>query len=408
MFLKILENLIIAKNNFRDNFVRSLISMMGVTVSVASVICIVSVGIGAEAAISSKINGLGPNLITVLPGGGDSQAIRLTGLVKSNLTMDDAKVIEKECPSVRFAVPVLSDSVTCKYKKSEYRTSISGTTPDYYVVRNWFVDIGKPFDIQDYNSQRSVCLLGRTVVKKLFGREDPIGKIIKVDTANFKVIGILQEKGMIIIQDMDDTIFVPLSSMQKKLSMGKTKNVTNILVQPNDSDSMNSAKNEIVDLLRKRNNLKKDKENNFTVGSQTEIFSLLSVISRILTLMLGGISSISILVGGIGIMNIMLVSVTERTREIGTRKAMGATPSIIRQQFLFEAIYIGQLGGILGIILGIVIGNLIALLIGGPFVVPWLWVMGGVLLCFIVSIASGYIPANKAAKLDPIDALRYE
>jgi len=408
MFTKIIENLIIAKNNFKDNIIRSLISVMGVTVSVASVICIVSVGIGAEAAISNKINGLGPNLITVLPGGGGNEALRFTSMNESTLTAADAKAIEKECLSVRYAVPVLSNMAVCKYKRAEYMTSISGTTPDYYVVRNWFVDVGSPFDIQDYNSQRSVCLLGRTVAKELFGKEDPIGKIIKIENANFKVTGLLQEKGMIIIHDMDDTIFMPMTAMQKKLVIGKTKYVTNILVQPVDSNHMDSAKSEITSLLRKRQSLKSDEENNFTVGSQTEIFSLLSVISHILTLMLGGISSISILVGGIGIMNIMLVSVGERTREIGVRKAVGAKNLDILIQFLMESTILSLIGAFLGITIGLVFSELLSYFIELPATVPFNYILFISAISAVVGLLAGLYPALSASKLNPIDALRYE
>lgn len=408
MFLKIYENLIIARNNFRDNLVRSLISIMGVTVSVASVLAILSVGIGAESAINNKISGLGPNLITVLPGGGSDQNLRFTGFTKSNLTVEDARAIEKECPSVRYAVPVLSDFATCKYNKNTCITSISGTTPDYYAVRNWFVDVGRPFDLQDFNSQRSVCLLGRTVAKKLFGEENPIGKVIKIENASFKVIGLLQEKGMILIKDMDDTLFMPMTAMRKKLNAGKTKYITNILVQPLDADRMESSKREITDLLRKRNNLKAEEKNNFTVGSQTEIFSTLSFITHIITLMLGGISCISILVGGIGIMNIMLVSVGERTREIGIRKAVGANTQDILIQFLMESMLLSLTGAFIGIVIGIGFSEILSYIIHLQAKVPVNYIIFISCISALVGLLAGVYPALSASRLDPIDALRYD
>ena len=406
--MELKEFIFIAINNFFSHPLRTFITMLGIIVSVAAVICIVSVGTAADNAINSKIRALGPNMVVILPGGKETQGVHLINLAGSTLTIDDAKAIKNGCLHVKLIAPILSSGATVSYGKKKVRTDLSGITPSYHKIRNWYTSQGEIIDANIYNAEKKVCLLGATIAKKLFPSTNPIGKFITINNRKFQVIGVMEKKGSVVIYDLDNVVFIPLSTMQKRMSLGKSKLVSHIFFEANSSQTMEIAKQEVRKVLRKQHNLGPTQEDDFTLGTQVEIFSLLQMTSKIITLMLGAIASISILVGGIGIMNIMLVSVTERTREIGVRKAVGATPKDIMLLFLIEAILLTTIGGLIGVVLGFIFGKVVSLLTPLSASIPLWSVIVGLGFSSAVGLFFGIYPARKASKLNPVEALRYE
>jgi len=402
------EFIFIAINNFFSHPLRTFITMLGIIVSVAAVICIVSVGTAADNAINSKIRALGPNMVVILPGGKETQGVHLINLAGSTLTIDDAKAIKNGCLHVKLIAPILSSGATVSYGKKKVRTDLSGITPSYHKIRNWYTSQGEIIDANIYNAEKKVCLLGATIAKKLFPSTNPIGKFITINNRKFQVIGVMEKKGSVVIYDLDNVVFIPLSTMQKRMSLGKSKLVSHIFFEANSSQTMEIAKQEVRKVLRKQHNLGPTQEDDFTLGTQVEIFSLLQMTSKIITLMLGAIASISILVGGIGIMNIMLVSVSERTREIGLRKAVGAKDRDILYQFLIESILLSIFGGVIGITIGVIFSSLLTIIIHYSAFVPIIYIISAFIFSALVGLAGGIYPALQAYHLSPIEALRYE
>ena len=407
---RLLASLWIALRALIANKMRSALTMLGIIIGVGAVIAMVAVGSGAKQQIAEQIASMGSNLLIVLSGSSTSGGLRFGSGTVPTLTVDDAKAIQNEIPDVRYVAPSQRGTVQIIFGNQNWSTVADGTTPEVLFIREWSLQSGRSFTQQDLDGATKVCLLGETVVENLFGGIDPVGQIVRIKKVPFTVIGVLASKGQTTFgQDQDDTIIVPLTTAQKKLfGMQFPGMVRTIAVQAKTPEAMGSVENQINDLLRQRHHIQSKQENDFTVRNLTELMSTAQQTANVMSYLLGAIASISLIVGGIGIMNIMLVSVTERTREIGIRIAVGAKGRDILLQFLIESLVMSLMGGILGIGLGIC-GTLI---LSSFTQWPTLFSIKAILLAFLfsgsVGVFFGFYPARKASLLNPIEALRYE
>ncbi len=397
----------IAGRALARNTLRSALTMLGIIIGVGAVIAMIAVGQGAKAQVEAQIASIGSNLLMVFPGSTTQAGVRAGAGTVTTLTENDAEAIQKELSSVRFAAPSLRTVAQVVSANQNWSTAVTGSDPDYFAVRDWSFESGSPFTSSDVAGATKVAVLGKTVANNLFGSQDPIGQIIRIRNVPFKVSGLLSPKGQSAMgQDQDDTVIIPLSTLQKRI-MGATY-IQTIMVSANSPEETVTAQEEVRRLLRQRHRIPPGQDDDFTVRNMTDIAAAAEASSRVMTLLLGSIASVSLIVGGIGIMNIMLVSVTERTREIGIRMAVGARGNDILLQFLVEAVVLSLAGGILGVLLGVAGSRIISAFVHWPTIIS----LRSILLAFVFSIAIGVFfglyPARRAASLDPIEALRYE
>ena len=400
-----------ALRSLLSNRTRSLLTMLGIIIGVGAVITMVAIGNGASAQLEGMLSSFGSNLIIVMPAPPNSTGARGAAGSGASLTLADCDALETETFSVLCTAPEVNTAAQLVYGNSNWNTSVTGTDTDILTVRNWTIGSGAMFTEQDVRSGAKVCVIGPTVAKELFGYSDPVDMTIRIRNIPFKIVGVTTPKGANSMgSDQDDFVVVPVTTAQRRLvrSGARVDTVRRINVQAKDKNSLNAAKNEIEAILRQRHKLTEGVENDFQIRDLTEVQENASSMVTIMTLLLGSVASISLLVGGIGIMNIMLVSVSERTREIGIRMAVGARPSNVRVQFLTEAIVLSFLGGGIGIALGWGIASTIQSLSSWPAVVSMSSVLGASGFSAVVGIIFGFWPAWKASNLDPIDALRTE
>jgi putative ABC transport system permease protein len=391
------------------NKMRSILTMLGIIIGVGAVIAMVGIGQGASASIQSQISQLGNNMLYVSAGSANTGGMRGGSGTGTTLTVEDIEAIEREVPSVSAASPYVRASGQLVYGNQNWSASggIGGTSEKFPEIRDWKIGSGEFFTDADVKYAARVAVLGKTVADNLFAGMDPIGQTIRIRNLPFRVVGILAPKGQNQVgQDQDDTVIIPYTAAMKKLLT--TTRVSMAMVSAISADATTTAERQIADLLRQRHRLAPNEENDFTVRNLSDIAEAASASSSIMTNLLASIAGVSLLVGGIGIMNIMLVSVTERTREIGIRMAIGARSGVIRRQFLIESITISLVGGIIGALLGVGASVVIASTLNWPTLISPASIVISVAFSALVGIAFGYYPARKAAALDPIDALRYE
>lgn len=401
------ESIKIALEGLKANKMRSILTMLGIIIGVGAVIAMVSIGMGVREKVQSSIAGLGSNLLIVSPGAASSGGSRGAAGSSITLTDKDAQAIAREIPGASIVAPTVSRQYQVIYGNQNWTTSVQGSTPELLDIRSFTMQSGSFISGKDVESRARVAVLGKTVADNLFGGVTPIGQTIRINKAPFTIIGVLAGKGQSAAgMDQDDTIVIPLTTAQERL-MGITY-VQNINVQATSTDVINQAQEDITTLLRARHHIVGNKSDDFTVRNLVAVMATADETTGTITMLLGNIAAISLLVGGIGIMNIMLVSVTERTREIGIRKALGARYSNILLQFLIEAVVIGVTGGIIGICLGIGASYAISAVAGWNTVVSMPAVFAAFGFSVLVGLFFGIYPARKAALLDPIDALRYE
>jgi putative ABC transport system permease protein len=389
------------------NKLRSALTMLGIIIGVGAVIAVVSIGQGASYLIQQGIQSMGTNAVFIAAGSTRPGGARLGyGAVKT-LTMEDLQAILREVPLIKQAAPMVGSRAQIVYGNQNWNTSISGTTPNYFEIRNWPIQSGSVFGQEEVDSAANVCVLGTTVSRILFADENPIGKQIRIGQLPFRVIGILETKGQGAMgNDQDDVVFAPYTTVQRKMS-GITW-LQSINASAISQEASLAAVAPITALLRERHRIRAGDDDDFFVRTQTEVADVLTSTSRLMTLLLGSVAAVSLIVGGIGIMNIMLVSVTERTREIGVRLAVGATESDVQQQFLVEAVTLSMVGGMFGIAVGLVGSSLISYFLTWPTLVSVVAIVVAVIFSIVVGIGFGFYPAYKASQLDPIEALRYE
>jgi putative ABC transport system permease protein len=386
---------------------RSFLTMLGMMIGVAAVILMLAIGQGAQAMVRSAIESMGSNLFIVMSGATTAGGARVATGSAPTLTFDDADAI-RDLPDIAAAAPVSPGSAQLIYAGLNWSTSIFGTTPDYVVVRDWAIESGGFFSESDVRSGARVAVIGQVVARELFGDEDPVGKIIRVRQAPFEVIGVLAAKGQSLDgRDQDDLVIVPISSAQQKIFSGSLRNRARfIMAQAVSEKRMDTAETAINELLRSRHRIGSGQEDDFTVRNLTAIAETMASTTRIMSMLLGAIAAISLVVGGIGIMNIMLVSVTERTREIGIRMAIGARRRDVLWQFLIEALTLSLIGCAIGLVLGVGGAWLVESMAGLPIEVTPASVLMAVGVSFLIGVFFGFYPARRAAGLDPIEALR--
>ena len=410
--MNVLASARIALAALRVNALRSALTMLGIIIGVGAVITMVAVGAGAQARVAEQIQSLGSNLIIVLSGAITSGGVRLGQGTQLTITEDDAWGIQREIPSVQAAAPSMRGTGQVVYGNLNWSTIVQGVTPEFFEAREWGTAAGKAFTQEDVDGATKVALLGQTVVRNLLADTDPLGQVIRIRKVPFTVIGVLDRKGQNTWgQDQDDIILIPLSTAKKKVmgvSQANARSVGTISIKVREGENLKEAEQQIRDLLRQRHRLQPYQDDDFWLRNLSEVLQTQEESSRVLTMLLAAIASVSLLVGGIGIMNIMLVSVTERTREIGLRMAVGARGRDILAQFLVEAVTLSLIGGLVGIGIGLA-GSY-----GIAYFAEWRTLIQpeAILLAFgfsgAVGIFFGFYPARKASRLDPIEALRYE
>jgi putative ABC transport system permease protein len=389
------------------NKMRTILTMLGIIIGVGAVICTVAIGQGASAQVQQQIQSLGDNMMMIFSGSVNTGGVRMGNGATKTLTADDADAILAHVQGVVAVSPIVGSSVQVVNGNQNWFTRANGTSADITQIRHWPVVQGSMFSERDVNMAANVCVLGNTVAQQLFGDSDPVGQMIRVQNLPFRVMGVLMAKGQSSNgQDQDDMMIVPYTTVQKKIS--GISWVQLIMVSTTSQQAMPQVQSGISALLRQRHHLRASEDDDFIIRSPNEMAQAAEATSMVMTLLLAGIASISLLVGGIGIMNIMLVSVTERTREIGVRMAVGATEEDVQAQFLSEALVLSSLGGLAGIALGMVASAIISNVLHWSTVVSLLSVVVAVVFSAGVGIVFGYYPARRAARLDPIEALRYE
>ena len=401
------ENIRSAARSLLQNKMRAALTILGILIGVGAVIAMVSVGQGATAGVTQRIQGLGSNFLTVMPGSANVGGVRQGFGSVSTLTIDDAAAIKAGVAGIAGVEPEANSRQQLKYQKNNWQTSLVGTSADYPVVRNWDVSSGAFFTEEDNRAKRNVVVLGQDVVTNLFADEDPVGRVVKISGASFRVIGVLTKKGAGGgYFSQDDTALIPINTMYARFR--HQRDVRSIGMTAVDKDHIEQVKADVTALLQSRHRIQEGAAADFSIVTQQDVLQTVQGVSQIMTLLLGSIGGISLLVGGIGIMNIMLVSVTERTREIGIRKALGARRRDIMSQFLVEAIILSGLGGFLGWGLGAVAGQLIAKF--GKMTVVLTMGTVGLALGFSIAVGLffGIYPARKASRMDPIQALHFE
>ena len=405
--MKVGSTLNIAFRALRRNKLRSVLTALGIIIGVAAVIAMVGIGNGAKAQVEAQIASLGQNVILIFSGSTTSSGIRTGWGGAGTLKIEDAEAIRREVPGVTAVSEEVPSNTQVASGNQNWFTRVLGESADYFDIRQWALAEGAPFTPQDVRSTNKVCVIGRTTATQIFGNDDPVGQILRIKNVPFTVTGVLTAKGLSAQGlDQDDVIVMPYTSAMKRVSGGTT--LRNINVQVADANQLPAAQQQMISLLRQRHNIRAGKDDDFTVRGQQEIADMATAQSKTMTVLLGAIAGVSLIVGGIGIMNIMLVSVTERTREIGVRLAVGAHGRDILTQFLIEAVSLSSIGGLIGIIFGVGASKLLSVYAHWPTLIS----IGSILLSFFVSagvgIFFGFYPAREAARLDPIEALRYE
>jgi putative ABC transport system permease protein len=388
---------------------RAALTMLGIIIGVSAVIVMVSIGQGASATVQSQIEGMGTNLLFVSAGAQNVGGVRSgTGDSGTNtLTVEDLEAVRREVPSVAFVSPVVNSRTQLVAGNQNWSTTVQGVAKTFPEIRKWTVQTGAFFTDSDVRSAARVVVVGQTIADNLFPGQDAVGQTVRLSNMPFRVVGVMARKGQDPQgRDQDDTAFAPYTSVQKKL-LGSPR-VQTAFVSAVSQDATYTAQSQISDLLRQRHRLAGGAPDDFTVRNMSDVAEAANETNSVMTMLLASIAGVSLLVGGIGIMNIMLVSVTERTREIGIRMAIGARSSAVRTQFLIESIVLSLTGGFAGIVLGILVSVGVPLLLGWPTLVSTASIIGSALFSAAVGIFFGYYPARKAAGLDPIEALRYE
>ncbi|HUM16316.1 MAG TPA: ABC transporter permease [Candidatus Nitrosotalea sp.] len=396
----------------QTNRVRTALTALGVIIGVGAVVTMMAIGAGAQARVAEQIRSLGSNLIIVLSGSITSGGVRLGSGSQLTVTEDDARAIQRDVPGIDVAAPTMRGAVQVVFGNSNWSTALQGVTPEYFQARDWEVASGRSLTQDDVDGAGKVVVLGQTVADNLFGATDPVGQTVRIKAAPFTVVGVLTRKGQSTRgEDQDDTLMIPLSTAKKKVlgvSQANARSVGSILVKVTDPARMSEAEAEIRRLLRERHHLQPGQDDDFATRNLSELLASQEAASRVLSLLLAAVAAVSLVVGGIGIMNIMLVSVTERTREIGLRRAVGARRRDILSQFLIEAVFVSLAGGIIGIGVGIIGSYAIGYVFQWSVLVSWSAVVPAFLFAGAVGIFFGYYPARKASRLKPIEALRYE
>ena len=406
--MDLLSILRIAMRALARNKMRSALTMLGIIIGVGAVIAMVGVGQGASQQVQNQISAMGSNMLFVSSGTVNRGGLRLGWGQTKTLVYDDMKAITQQAPAVKEAAPGSSTTAQVVFGGDNWFTNIQGTEPQYFDIRSWPMQEGVAFTEGDVTSAADVAVIGNTVRQNLFGAEDPVGQTVRISNLPFKVVGVLSAKGQSAAmgQDQDDVIFVPITTLQKKLT-GEPW-LRYIVVSAVSKDATYAAQEEITAILRDRHRIRPGQDDDFMVRNLADVAQLADQSSRVMTMLLASIAGVSLIVGGIGIMNIMLVSVTERTREIGVRMAIGATEEDVQRQFLIEAVVLSLMGGAAGIFFGIGSSLIISKLLGWAVLVSPLAIVAAVIFSAGVGVFFGFYPARKAARLDPIEALRFE
>ena len=394
----------------RANALRSVLTMLGIVIGVAAVIAMTAVGGGAREQVNQQIKSLGANLIQLVPGNVTSSGVRMGAGQSSTLTDDDARAIASEIPSVQVACPIVRGGVQIVAGGSNWSTSAMGVTREFFEAREWEVENGREFSADESVRGGQVALLGQSVARNLFAEDNPVGQSIRVRNVPFEVIGVMAKKGQTVFgSDQDDVIFLPLMTARQRVvgtNRAKNRSVNQVMIKVREGENLAAAENDIKALVRQRHRLQEGAEDDFQVRNLAEISATREQSARTLAMLLAAVAGVSLVVGGIGIMNIMLVSVSERTREIGVRMAVGARPGDVLRQFLIEATTLSLIGGAIGIGVGLGAAQAVASTAGWPLLVQPGIILAAVLFSGLIGIASGLYPAVRAARLDPVEALR--
>ncbi len=396
--------------SLKINKMRSILTSLGIIIGVSAVIIMLAVGSGASKKIAKDMESMGSNLLMIRSASAKSGGVRMGSGTRPTLTMKDAQAIEVKCRGILAIAPYSSESKQLTYGNQNWSTSVGGTTMPYFMIRNYEIESGRGFLPEDNKNSTKVAIIGQTVSTELFGDVDPIGKTIRIGNVPFKVIGLLKTKGSSGMgQDQDDIVFIPITTAQRKVFGTDFPGTVNMIaVKAQNDEVINIAQEDITELLKQRHNIGKNQENDFEIRNLAEMQETIKSATKTMSLLLGAIAGVSLIVGGIGIMNIMLVSVTERTKEIGIRMAIGAKASDIRIQFLIESFLLSMIGGLIGVFVGVVGALLMQKFAGMNVAITIESILLSMGFSAAIGIGFGYYPAYKASLLNPIDALRYE